>query len=126
MSVALTLGACAGGQDTVCPAIGWGSALIVEFAEDWPEVPGGVRIECRPECMSDVLEEGPPEMVESPAGTSVTVSYVMSAPDSVAVTVVGADGTELTEVDADLDWRRVGGSEECGGPHEATVVVPAP
>jgi hypothetical protein len=29
-------------------------------------------------------------------------------------------------VGADLAWVRVGGSADCGGPHEATVTVPAP
>ncbi|TQN43198.1 hypothetical protein FHU33_2633 [Blastococcus colisei] len=129
MAGALALAACTGGMQTVCPAIGWGSALIVEFAEDWPEVPGGVTIECRPTCMQDVMAEASPaepEQATGPlAGSSVTVSYVMSTPDPV-VTVLAADGTELARADADLDWRRVGGSEECGGPMEASVVVPAP
>ena len=29
-------------------------------------------------------------------------------------------------VGADLAWVRVGGSAEYGGPHEATVTIPAP
>ena len=39
---------------------------------------------------------------------------------------IGPDGGVLAGLSADLDWQRVGGSEECGGPHEATVTVPAP
>ena len=59
-------------------------------------------------------------------GTSAALSFVLSSPDTVVVTVLGADGGTLAEVEADLDWVRVGGSEECGGPGEASVVVPAP
>jgi hypothetical protein len=50
----------------------------------------------------------------------------MTLPDSAVLTILGPDGTELAELDADLDWRRVGGTEECGGPSAASVVVPAP
>jgi hypothetical protein len=42
------------------------------------------------------------------------------------VTVLGPDGAVVAEVDAVLAWVRVGGSAECGGPHEAAVTVPAP
>jgi hypothetical protein len=47
-------------------------------------------------------------------------------PGTVAVTVLGPDGAVLAAVDGAPDWVRVGGSAECGGPHEATVTVPAP
>ncbi|HYO35192.1 MAG TPA: hypothetical protein VER97_03890 [Geodermatophilus sp.] len=47
-------------------------------------------------------------------------------PGTVEVTVLGPDGAVLAEVEADPDRVRLGGSEECGGPHEATVTVPAP
>ena len=50
----------------------------------------------------------------------------MTTPDSVVVTVLGPDGATLADLETDLDWRRVGGTEECGGPMTASVVVPAP
>ena len=50
----------------------------------------------------------------------------MVSPETVAVAVLGPDGAVLAELTADLEWARVGGSAECGGPHEATVTVPAP
>ena len=59
-------------------------------------------------------------------GRSAGLSVDMAAPESVVVTVLGADGSDLAEVSADLEWHRVGGSEECGGPMETTVTVPAP
>jgi hypothetical protein len=46
-------------------------------------------------------------------------------PRSVVLTVLDGD-TAVAHVDADLRRRRVGGSEECGGPSGATVVIPGP
>ncbi len=128
MAAALALAACSAAAGTACPAVGWGSALTLEFALDWPSVEGGVTVRCSPDCMQDVLADGAPgpAAVDPIAGSMVTVSYILSTPDPVVLTVLAADGTELTQVEADVHWRRVGGSEECGGPMEATVVVPAP
>ena len=50
----------------------------------------------------------------------------MSVPDSVDVRVLGPDGSVPAGLEAGLDRVRVGGSEECGGPMEAGVTVPAP
>jgi hypothetical protein len=129
MAVALAVGACGATGGTACPAVAWGSALTVQFADDWPPVAGGVTVRCVPGCMDAVLPDGAggsAAATEPVAGSSVTVTYTLSTPDSVVLTVLAPDGTALTEVDVDVDWRRVGGSEECGGPHEAAVVVPAP
>ena len=59
-------------------------------------------------------------------GDRATVSFLLETPDGVNVAVLGPDGAVLAELTADLEWVRVGGSAECGGPHEATVTVPAP
>lgn len=59
-----------------------------------------------------------------PVATSCGV--VRTLPASVAVRVLDRDGTELSRVEAGPDGVRVGGTEECSGPHEATVTVPAP
>jgi hypothetical protein len=60
------------------------------------------------------------------SGRSTVVQLDMTTPDSVVVTVLGPDGATLADLETDLDWRRVGGTEECGGPMTASVVVPAP
>jgi hypothetical protein len=114
-----------------CPAIGWGSVLIVELAPDWPPGEGrSVRVGCSQPCGLPSLDGTPSDPVRTGAapltGTSAGVSFLMETPDAVVVTVLGPDGAVLAEVDADLHWVRVGGSEECGGPHEARVTVPAP
>lgn len=51
----------------------------------------------------------------------------MTAPENVTVRALDTAGEVLTEEEFALEWRRVGGSEECGGPGEAgpvTLVVP--
>ena len=131
MTAALALTACRKGTGTVCPAIGWSNALVVTLAGDWPEVEGGsVTVDCAPRCGWVVVQDGAAvdrDRLTAPLDTLPAVAHLdMSAPNSVDVRVLGPDGSELAEFEADLDWVRVGGSEECGGPMEATVTVPAP
>ena len=119
------------GVAEACPAIGWGSVLVVELAPDWPPGEGrSVLVGCPEPCglpSPDGTPSGPVRTGAAPlTGSSAAVSFVMETPDAVVVTVLGPDGAVLAEVDADLDWVRVGGSEECGGPHEAGVTIPAP
>ncbi|WP_324277600.1 hypothetical protein [Blastococcus brunescens] len=131
MAAALALGACAGGTQTVCPAIGWSNAVIVTLADDWPPVEGGaLTVDCSPMCGWAVVQDEPLAERDAVAvpldGRTAVLQLDMSAPDFVSIRVLGPDGDELADVDTDLAWRRVGGSEQCGGPLEATVVVPAP
>jgi hypothetical protein len=127
MAIGLALAACGAAAGTACPAIGWSNTLTVGLADDWPPVQdGSLRVECSSRC-GMYGREGPADELTVPLdGRSTVVQLDMTAPDSVVLTVLGVDGTELAVLDADLDWRRVGGSEECGGPHAASVVVPEP
>ena len=127
MAAALALGACAAGAGTTCPAIGWSNALTVGLADGWAPVDGGsLHVECSTRC-GTYGRAGPPDELTVPlTGASTVVQLDMTAPDAVVVTVLDAGGWELAAHDAGLDWTRVGGSEECGGPHAASVVVPAP
>jgi hypothetical protein len=122
----LALTACGGAGATACPAVGWVNTVVVEFADDWPAVEGGVTLRCEPACHQPVLVDPATATVDPAGGAPATATFDMSTPDSVVIRVIGPDGTALAEVDADLEWERVGGSEDCGGPHEATVTVPAP
>ena len=131
MAAALALGACTDGAPVACPAIGWSNAVTVTLADDWPPVEGGsLTVDCAPMCGWAVMQDGPiaeQDQVAAPLdGRPAVLHLDMSAPDSVSIRVLGPDKEELADVDTDLDWRRVGGSEQCGGPMEATVVVPAP
>ena len=127
----LALAACDGDVGPACPAVAWGNGLTVELAGDWPPGEGrSVEVGCPEPCGVPTLDgtpSGPVRDGVSPlTGTATGFSFVMGTPDSVVVTVLGPDGAVLAEVDADLEWVRVGGSAACGGPHEATVTVPAP
>ncbi|MGN8049480.1 hypothetical protein ACTJKO_07280 [Curtobacterium sp. 22159] len=42
------------------------------------------------------------------------------------VALLDADGQVLVQRDVDLEWVRHGGSEQCGGPSTAQVVVELP
>lgn len=56
-----------------------------------------------------------------------TMQLVMSAPDAVTLTAYAADASVLAVADADLEWTRVGGSAQCGGPGVADPVdLPIP
>jgi hypothetical protein len=131
VAAALAFSSCAGGAGTVCPAIGWVNTVTVGLADDWPPVEGGsLLVECPSPCAiqphaRDTTAET--DQVSMPlTGRSVVVDVGMTSPDSVVLTVLGPDGAELSVTEADLDWRRVGGSEECGGPHAVSVVLAAP
>jgi hypothetical protein len=126
VTAALAFSACAVGASTVCPAIGWLNGLTVDLEIGWPPVDGGsLLVECSSRC-GMYGREGPPDELSVPlGGASTAVQLDMTVPDSVVLTVLDAHGTELAEIEADLDWVRVGGSEECGGPMRATVPVPA-
>jgi hypothetical protein len=109
----------------VCSAIGWSNTVTVELAPDWPVVEGAsVTVVCPSTCVWGASELD--EVSEPLSGSTATVHIDMATPDSVVVTVTGPDGAELARQPADVDWRQVGGSAECGGPMAATVVVPAP
>ncbi|MGY1804122.1 hypothetical protein ACI78T_12675 [Blastococcus sp. SYSU D00922] len=128
LAAGLALGACQAGAETVCSAVGWSNGLTVELAEGWPEVAdGALGLDCSSPCGLQVRQGDEPDGLTVPLTGTVTVAQLgMTTPDSVTVTVLGADGVELAVHEADPDWIRVGGTEECGGPHAATVVVPVP
>ena len=109
-----------------CPAVGWSDQLTVELADGWPAA-SAVRVECASWCGLTVESvPGGPDTVTVPlTGATAVVLLTMATPESVAVTVLGPDDGVLGAADVDLDWRRVGGTAECGGPHEATATVPA-
>ncbi|WP_139416962.1 hypothetical protein [Agromyces laixinhei] len=50
------------------------------------------------------------------------VDLDLYAPENVTIEVLGADGSTLTKTAEELDWRRTGGSEQCGGPMETDPI----
>jgi hypothetical protein len=123
--VAAGCGDTAGG--TVCPAIGYSDGLTVRLADGWPPGAGrSVTVTCDEPCGPGDLGGGPRarSVSASVLGSEATLT-ISGQPASVIVTVV-ENGAVVARADADLDWRRVGGSAECGGPEAATATVPAP
>ena len=131
VAAVLALTGCDGGGTRACPAIAWGNGLTVELAGDWPPEEGrSVQVSCPGACRPEALEGTPSgsirEGVAPLVGDRATVSFLMETPDEVHVAVLDPDGAVLAELTADPEWVRVGGSAECGGPHETTLTVPAP
>jgi hypothetical protein len=141
---------------TACPAIGYSSTLVVRLADDWPPgdartvtlacpeeevcgLPSAFPREALPSAAVVPFQEpAPPPAGQSPASEVDRESPVVqplsdgsaefvifSSPETVTLTVTEA-GEDVVSVTVPPEWVRVGGSEQCGGPHEAEVVVPAP
>jgi hypothetical protein len=117
-----------GQEATVCPAIGWSNGVTVRLADDWPAGDGRTLAVVCPwgEGCVETLAGGSFATTAPLVGGTAVVRFGFATPDSLTLRVGDASGV-LTEHQAELEWVRVGGSEECGGPSESDeVVVPAP
>ena len=145
-----------GGPPVACPAIGWLNNVLVELEGDVSavaEVQGCVDDVCS-QVVRPPTTDVPVEIITpAPGGTidetgqkshpprellspymatpldedSWVINLDMDTPEIVTVRALAADGTVLVEGEFTLDWVRVGGSEQCGGPEEAgpvTLTVP--
>ncbi|GHE09424.1 hypothetical protein [Klenkia taihuensis] len=141
-----------GAGDTVCPAIGYGSVLVVELSRDWPAGSGrSVELDCDPACPLPVvlLDQPTPIPVPGMPGTPAapTSSTPAPAPDDPVLELdddgtarlalyverpgevtarVRQNGAVVAEVTVRPEFVRVDGTAECGGNAEARIVVPAP
>jgi hypothetical protein len=48
-----------------------------------------------------------------------TLVFYAQPPDTITLRAHGEDGMTLAEDEFSLEWTRVGGTEECGGPTKA-------
>lgn len=112
----------------VCPAIGWINELTVTLDGDVSPV-ADVKLCVEDACVPMTAGTPPEELaqVALAAQNGSTDEWVfttsMNTPERFSVRVYSADGDVLTDRDVTAQWTRVGGSEECGGPAEATVTV---
>lgn len=135
----------------VCTTIGYSSTLTVTLAEPRDDVALELCLidGCTPRPVDEVPSDAPIEpcvddgcWTQSPAaddGPDVaadgqwvlergdgldgwTIS-ILSGGDVVAYRLLAADGTVLAEGESRPDWVRVGGTEQCGGPTEAELVL---
>lgn len=146
LAAVLLLSLAGSGCATACPAIGWVNAVNVELDGNADAVAAvelcfdGVCSESAP--FLRVTDEplrlmtALPEDAETAApveGSLVfstarvdertwRITFTTEAPDSITVRAVSATGAVLAERDVTLEWERVGGSEQCGGPLEGTPI----
>lgn len=114
-----------------CTTIGYSSTLTVTLADPRDDV----ALEL---CLSDGCTPAPLDQLSSDeafaegrfgeaSGDGVDGWTVVlgGGGDVVGYRLLDADGTVLAEAEGELepDWVRVGGSEQCGGPAEAELVL---
>lgn len=131
-----------------CPAIGWVNTATVTLqgaVEKVHTVQLCIDGTCSITTDEIQRQDEPPQLAtatpdaQGPAPTSVpttvppigsriddhtwTFQLGMSAPKAVTVRASSVYGTALAERDVTLEWTRVGGTEQCGGPAEAAPVI---
>lgn len=108
--------------DRVCPAIGYSSLLEVTLTGDASEV-AQVQVHVG-EAWQPPFPEGAdrtsPAIMSSRDGDtwSFTLYY---PPNPMALRALDAEGDVVAQTERDVDWIRVGGNEECGGPMQGRV-----
>lgn len=125
-----------------CPAIGWSNVVEVHLNGNVSEVasvelcvagvcststPGPLG-SFEPRQITTLGPEQLPSISPAPAATyspysstrvderTWKIQVQMSTPGSATIHALSTAGTVLAEKDVVLEWRRVGGTEQCGGP----------
>lgn len=134
----------------VCPAIGWNNSVTVALAGDTRNV-AWVQL-CTPDACSRATERPTPQPVSPSPTTTPTganglgfppgggpavhrivvekvgadtwrFSFDMDSPGSATIRALDAAGGTLAEEKVQLNWHRIGGTAECGGPSTAAPVT---
>lgn len=146
LASALLLSLAASGCTAACPTIGWINAVNVDLDGNVDDVAAvelcvdGVCAEAAPVLRGADEPLRPMTALPEDVATAVPsessllfstarlderswrITFTTEAPDSITVRAVSATGDVLAEQDATLEWQRVGGSEQCGGPLEGTPI----
>lgn len=120
LAMVFTMTGC--GVTTSCTAIGWSNAVVVEVADDGVDV-STVEVCDERGCSNEPSPDGVTGF-SSPQKTDegwVFNLQDMSTPDELVVRALDAEGSVLREITVAPEWKRIGGSEQCGGPGEARV-----
>ena len=112
----------------VCSAVGWINKLTITLTGDLSDV-ADVKLCVEDQCAptdnsqpSEALAQVTHAQQDGSTGTWIFMTG-MGSPADFTVRVYAADGTVLSDAQSAPEWVRVGGSEECGGPGEATLTV---
>ena len=144
--VAMLLTVAVAGCSTACPAIGWINSVSFHLNGNVRDV-AVLELCADGECATSApLPQGSQESLhvltpeelaavssQRPAGPSLfsisrvdernwRASVAMTTPETVTVRALSSTGQVLAEREVALEWRRVGGTERCGGPGEAGSV----
>jgi hypothetical protein len=146
LALGSTLVGCSLVPQFACPAIGWINAATVVLTGQVQKVH---TVELCVEGTCSVMADQPQQLDEPlalataiPQATALptvhpvtppfatkkdshtwTFTLEMGAPKAVTVRALSADGTTLAEREVKLSWKRVGGSEQCGGPVQTPPIV---
>lgn len=120
-----------------CTTIGYSSTAFIELEEPRR----GVQLElcdgegCRPGPAMAATEIQPATTTPLPAArdtgvmsiigdgvTGWTADFLGGQP-TIGWRLLDASGVELAQGTADADWKRVGGTAQCGGPREAMITL---
>lgn len=118
-----TLAGCAGPLTDACPAIGWMNTLTVEVTGD------AARVAHVDLCVADGCASDPERPAElgvvrgTPTGGDTWRFELSGGPEAFSVRVYDATDAVLADAPVQPEWVRVGGTERCGGPHEATLTI---
>ena len=131
-TTALAASSTAACMPIACTTIGYSSTLTLRLAEprDDAILELCVTAGCTPRPIDDPTpaapdaDEGIWSSVDGGGDGVVgwTISIMTGGP-AVVYRVLAADGTVIDDGEVEPDWVRVGGSEQCGGPAEAEVVL---
>lgn len=110
-----------------CPAIGWINSVTVTLEGDVKSVD---LVELcadgmcsRPRGSQPAAENTIPFIASAKSDTVWKITIGMRAPKTVSLRALSTDGRVLAKKEANLDWRRVGGTKRCGGPEKADPVT---
>lgn len=130
-----------------CTTIGYSSTLTVTLADPRDDVALELCLAegCTPRPVDEIASDEPIEICQTEACITATPdgsaqgddghwaleggdgldgwTITIISGDVVGYRLLAADGTVLAEGEVEPDWVRVGGSEQCGGPAEAEVVL---
>ena len=130
----------------VCPAIGYVSVIEVELTGDIAAVDSVQFCDGDGQCSAELPPDPTPRPTTLPMGTTLpmatsspmtppaytgtrvdarrwTFTVIAGLPDGGTATAYRADGAAAGDATATLDWKRVGGSAQCGGPMKAEPIV---
>lgn len=119
-----------------CPAIGWSNEVTIAVtgnldAMDRLELCAGGTCEASESLLPPATPTASPTGGEFPSINSFSrvdartwsASTAMTTPQTATVRALSAAGEVLAEKEAVLEWRREGGTRECGGPGAAGPVT---